>query len=66
MNVDGLSGCFTVTLELVVIDKIHDTDDYGIVFSTNAQKNSNYATGGQSFKSGLYLMSDLSYVMAVL
>lgn len=59
-HIDDLSGSFTVTLEIIIIDRICD-DDYGIVFSTNAQKQSHYEIKSQIFNEGLYLISDLSF-----
>jgi len=59
-HVNQLTGCFTVTLEIIVISKILHDDDYGIVFSTNAQKESHNGISNNQFISGLYLTSDLS------
>jgi len=57
---DGQTGSFTVTLEILVLNRINDSD-YGIVFSTNAQKNSHFGLNGAHFTEGLYLITDLSF-----
>lgn len=57
---DGQTGSFTVTLEILVLNRIND-NDYGIVFSTNAQKNSHFGLNGAHFTEGLYLITDLSF-----
>jgi predicted DNA binding protein len=59
-QVDEETGSFTVTLEILVIDKIVDRDN-GITFSTNAQQFSHNDVTKIHAAQGLYLISDLSY-----
>ncbi len=59
-QIDQQTGCFTVTLEILVINRILDRDN-GVVFSTNAQQSSHFKFNKMYFVEGLYLISDLSY-----
>lgn len=51
---------FSVTLEIIVLDRIND-EDYGIIFSTNAQQHSHFGLESLQFNEGLYVISDLSF-----
>ncbi len=54
-------GTFTVTLEIIIENRISDYD-YGLVFSTNAQRSSHLGRDlKESVIGEIFLMSDLSY-----
>ena len=61
LHEDDHSGGFSISLEIVVVERLNDFDDYGIVLSTNAQKNSHYKLDSRRFEEGLYLVTDLSF-----
>lgn len=55
----ALHNSFSVVCELIVINRINE-DDYGIVFSTNAQTKSHY-NEMKTLAGSLFLVSDISF-----
>lgn len=54
-------GTFSIVLEIIVTEKVHD-DDYGLVFATNVQINSHFSHKNKrvDYDGGLFIISDLS------